>query len=232
MIALTSIENHVESRRALIVDALNRVAKYADPGIGQEQEVRLTRVLGILESMEVVFQGIRKNQNLSDAGKLEQFRQLAKEILGSLAFFFGAAKEADEAHARARGAIFAVPAMPQGHSEMKELLRAQEIRAWLRTLPRASVAFLFIKAVQNGDAETVRAIRTAPGAALLDDNLIERIVKENTEEERLTRLASLDVLRNELRDLSSMLRAWLEGYAEIKVQTAKIQPLPASAAAR
>ncbi|TKB74202.1 MAG: hypothetical protein E8D46_10145 [Nitrospira sp.] len=226
MIALTSIEDHVSSRRAMVADLLARSAKYQDEEVRQQQELRLARVLGILESMEVVFQGIRKNSNLSDAGKLEQFRQLAKEILGSLAWFFKDTVTADEAYVRAHGAILAVPAMPQGRSELADLLRAQEVRAWMRTLPRASVAFLFIKAVQNGDAEMIRAIRTAPGAALLDDNLIERIVKENTEEERLTRLASLDVLRNELRDLSSMLKSWLEGYKEITIVTPAITPAP------
>ena len=229
MIASTAIENHVASRKALIMDTLARSVKYADSDIREQLELLLTRALVILDSMQVAFDGIRKNQHLSDKGQWEQIRQLAADILGALDFFFVAAKEADVVYTRAYSQLLAIPAAATGRSELATLIREQEIRTWLRTQPLYTVMFAFIEAVRTGDQETQRAIRTAPGAPLLPEVLIERVVKDHitqTAEQRMIRVQSLDILRGELRDVSHMLKGWLEGYREVKVVTPPITPVP------
>ena len=227
-----AIEDHVSGRTAQLADLLNRSAKFRDDDIRTAQEIRLSRAIEMLDKMKAKSVLIRTNQHLSEMGMLEQLRQLAKDQLAAFAPLFKEAEVADETFVRANAQILAVPAAAEGRSELATLLREQELRGWIRGLPLASVLFVYIRAVEDNDIELIRAIRTSPGPALLTPDFVERVTKEHTQEERLTRLESLDILRKELRDISQMLKTWLLGYEEPKFPTPPIKQAPASMAAR
>jgi hypothetical protein len=228
-------EDHVGSRKAMLIDLLNRSAKFEDEDLRAQQELRLSRAIDILEKMREKSVGIRTNQNLSEKGVQEQLRQLAKDTLAALGPFFKEAETADATYIRAYGQLLKVPEAPEGRSELAVLMREQEIRTWLRTLALPSLMHTYIAAVRDNDVELIRALRNAPGSALLPPDFIERVARDHvktTQNDKLIRLEGLDILRQELRDVSNILKTWLMGYEPVTFPTPSIKQAPASMAAR
>lgn len=230
----TSIEDHVSSRKAMLEDLLARIAKYQDDDVRTGQEKRLVRNIEILDRMKQKANAIRTDTNLSEAGMATQLRQLAKATLGEFGPLFEAADSADKNYLSEYAELSKIPDAPAGRSEIATLLREQELRIWIRSLPLATVMMHYITAAQSGDTEFIRAVRTAPGPALLPVDFVERVERERlqmSQNDKLVRLESLDILRKELRGISEMLRNWLKGYEEVKFPEAVIkqgQPYMAS----
>lgn len=230
----TSIEDHVSSRKAMLEDLLARIAKYQDDDVRTGQEKRLVRNIEILDRMKQKANAIRTDANLSEAGMATQLRQLAKATLGEFGPLFEAADSAEKNYLNAYAELSKIPDVPAGRSEIATLLREQEIRTMARALPLHALMQNYLTAVRSGDMEFVRAIRTAPGPALLSVDFVERVERERlelTNGDKLVRLESLDILRKELRGIAEMLRNWLKGYEEVKFPTAEIkqgQPYMAS----
>ena len=213
------IEDHVSSRKAMFEHLLANTAKYEDPDLRAGQEKRLRQNIEILDRMQQKANTIRKDVNLSEAGMATQQRHLMKASLGEFAPLFEAADNLDQAYIREYAELSKVPDAPAGRSELATLLREQEIRAWAHSLTMPGLMLHYYTAVQNGDAEFVRAVRTAPGPALLPIEYVERVERERLQmiqKDKLARLESLDTLRKELRGLSVMIQNWLNGYEEVK----------------
>jgi hypothetical protein len=232
MIGISVNEDHVGSRLALLKDTLARIEKFKDETVRVPHEVRLVRAIDVLSEMQTEATAIRTDPHLSEKGQAERFRASAKATLLKLRFFFEAAKSAEQEYLKSRAALYQVPKAPEGRSELDDLLRAQEVRTWLRSLPLSSRMFAYLSAVQRGDVEIVRAVRTTPGEPLLALEFIERVARDAAPEDSRTHVENLDLLRQELADLSNMLKNWLDGYEEPKFSTPGRTPLPASAAAR
>jgi hypothetical protein len=231
----TAIEDHVSSRIGVLQDLLARSAKYQDDDVRAAQEKRLQRDIEILERMKQRANAIRTNETLSEKGMAEQLLQVARGTLKELSPLFDEADKADKRYIREYSEMTSVPELPAGKNEVVVLMREQELRQWLRTLPLESLMHLFIAAVQKGDVEFVRAVRTAPGPALLSADFIERVAKDHiamTQKDKLVHLEGLDLVRQELREVSQMLKNWLLGYEPLQSTALPTKSLPASAAAR
>lgn len=230
----TSIEDHIGSRKAMLEDLLARIAKYQDDDIRTGQEKRLRQYIGILDGMKQQADAIRTDANLSEAGMATQMRSLAKDTLGAFGPLFDAADATEKNYHDQYAELSKIPDAPAGRSEIASLLREQELRVWIRSLPLPAIMLHYITAAQSGDTEFIRAVRTAPGPVLLPLEFVERVERERlqiAQKDKLALLESLDILRKELRGLAEMLRNWLKGYEEVKFPAAVIkqgQPYMAS----
>jgi hypothetical protein len=77
---------------------------------------------------------------------------------------------------------------------------------------------VYAMAVERGEAEIIRAVKRVPGRPLIPGEIIERVDRQHIEQAKpkeSLRLQSLDVLRQELRTIASMLQGWLGGYQSV-----------------
>jgi hypothetical protein len=193
------------------------VAKIQDDGIREGYETTLRKAIEILDAMEKAVDAIRTNAALSEQGMALKIVELAKTTLKEFAWLFSKADDAESAYTRLRAILFALPDAPKGFSELELALREQELRTWLRSLPQPECMKVYMLAVEQGEMETIRAVKRAPARPLVPLEIIERVDREHIEQTKpkeSLRLQSLDVLRLELRAIASMLQGWLGSYGQ------------------
>lgn len=202
---------------------LDRVSSIEDPDVREAQVARLRKVADVLEQHAVQENAISVNANLSQKGQEAALAQLAQATRQKLGFLPKSAVEADATYGRAEALVLAAPDAPKGVNEIVQYLRESEIRAYLRSLSPAERMAKYLVAVQQDQAELIRAFRLAPGEPLIPDDLRERATRERieaTKPKQFGQLQSLDVVRSQLHELSDTLVNWLRGYgAEIKFPT-------------
>lgn len=214
-----AIENPVGSRKAMLLQWLTFIPKVQDDGIREGYETTLRKAIEILDVMEKAVDAIRMNATLSEQGMGQKIAELAKATLKEFTWLFSKADDAEVAYTRLHAVLFALPDAPKGFTEIELALREQYLWTWLQSLSEAERMKVYTMAVERGEAEIIRAIKRVPGRPLIPGEIIERFDREHIEQAKpkeSLRLQSLDVLRQELRTIASMLQGWLGGYQSVR----------------
>lgn len=212
-----SIVNPVSSRKAMLLQWQTFIAKIHDDGIREGYETTLRKAIEILDAMEKAVDAIRTNAALSEQGMGQKIDELAKATLKDFTWLFSKADEAAAAYTRLHAVLFALPDALKGFTEIELAFREQELRIWLRSLSASECMKVYALAVEQDEMETIRAIKRAPGRPLIPLEISERVDREHIEQTKpkeYLRLQSLDVLRQELRAIASMLQGWLGSYGQ------------------
>lgn len=201
---------------------LDRLASIVDDGMRETQLDTLRKVNEILQMHAEQENSISVDRRLSEKGQEEKVIELAKSTLAKLKFLSEREIEADMAYTRLEAVIFTIPKAPEGN-EVVQFLREQEIRSFLRGFTPAERMLRYIQAVERDDKDMIRAFRLAPGESLIPNDIRERVDRERHEQTNpsgVTKLSSLDVMRQQLHELNDSLVQWLRGYgAQIKFET-------------
>ncbi|MDP1948721.1 MAG: hypothetical protein Q8L77_14610 [Nitrospirota bacterium] len=212
-----AIVNPVSSRKAMLRQWQTFIAKVEDDGIREGYETTLRKAIEILDGMEKAVDAIRTNAALSEQGIGEKINELAKATLKDFTWLFSKADEAEAAYTRLHAVLFALPDAPKGFTEIELALREQELRTWLRSLSEPECMKVYTMAIPQGETEIIRAFKRAPGRPLILLEIVERVDREHIEQTKpkeSLRLQSLDVLRQELRAIATMLQGWLGSYGQ------------------
>lgn len=222
-----AIENPVPSRKGMLLQWLTFISKIHDDGIRGGYETTLRKAIEILDVMEKAVDVIRMNATLSEQGMGQKIAELGKATLKEFTWLFSKADEAEVAYTRLRAVLFALPDAPKGFTELELALREQYLWTWLQSLSEAECIKVYAMAVERGEVEIIRAVKRVPGRPLIPGEIIERVDREHIEQAKTKeylRLQSLDVLRQELRTIASMLQGWLGSYGqEVKFPTPVIK---------
>lgn len=213
-----AIENPVGSRKAMLLQWLTFIVKVQDDGIREGYETTLRKAIEILDVMEKAVDVIRMNAALSEQGMGQKIAELAKATLKEFTWLFSKADDAEVAYTRLHAVLFALPDAPKGFTEIELALREQYLWTWLQSLSEAERMKVYAMAVERGEAEIIRAVKRVPGRPLIPGEIIERVDRQHIEQAKpkeSLRLQSLDVLRQELRTIASMLQGWLGGYQSV-----------------
>lgn len=200
---------------ALLRELLKQVSRIANDDLRDVYLGDLRKVTDILEAHAVQENAISVDTNLSDAGQQAKIVELAKETLKKLRFLLSKADDTAGAYNRLEALLLAVPDAPKNQNELITYLREQEIRTWLRSLSAPDRMQKYQLAVQQENAETIRALRLAPGEPLIAKDIQDRFDREHlerTKPQEMLRLHSLGVIRDELHALAVQLFRWLQGY--------------------
>jgi len=195
---------------------LDYVLRVEDEAIREAYTADLKQAEEALSAMQQEERKIATNADLSAAGQTKAMIELAQATVKRLAFLGQRAKTVGQAYDAEHADLLALPPAPKGEPVVA-YLREQEVRTYLRSLTLSQVMTAYIKAVENGDNETIRAIKLSPGAPLIDASFIERVDIEQgqlTKTARWTRLQSLEARRDGLRSLNDQVQAMLGGYGK------------------
>ncbi len=174
------------------------------------------RVQAIVQRVDERFQPVAadveklfNNPRLTDEGKLAEALKIGPSVVGQFQNIANARGQADQAKARLEQFVFGpLTDAPKGN-ELVQALRDQEIRS---SIGKKEAMASFLRAVDTGDLETVRALLLAPGPAWLTDEIIRR-GKESfalrTNPEAWERIQYVEVLRDTLRVLAEAIAKWL-----------------------
>jgi hypothetical protein len=200
---------------AVLKELLNRVSRIASADVRERFVVALRKALEILEVHAVQENAISVDTSLSQTGQEAKIVALAKDTLQKLRWLLVMADDAGAAYTRLEALLLAVPDAPKAVNELIQFFRESEIRTWLRSMTAPERMGKYALAVQQDDADTIRAFRLAPGEPLIPHDIQDRFDRERlevTKPNELVRLQSLEILRDELQALAKLLFSWLEGY--------------------
>lgn len=212
-----SIVNPVPSRKAVLLRYQEQIATIEDDGIREGYEPTFPKAIAILDGMEKAVDAIRTNTTLSEKGMELKIVELAKATLKEFGWLFSKDDVAEAAYTRLRAILFALPDAPKGFTELELAFREQHLWTWLRSVPQPEAMQIYAMAVQHGETEIIRAIKRVPGRPLIPADFVERVDREHIEQTKpkeYLRLQSLDVLRQQLRTIATMLQGWLGSYGQ------------------
>jgi hypothetical protein len=206
MIAGNIVAGKCESLRSAVRQLLDHLVVIADEDIRANYQQGLTKMDAVLESGVASERKVQSDGNLSPAGKMAEMLQIWRDTLRELEFVGEKAATIKGSAASLRADLFRLPDAPKGQEAVVTLSYEQEIRGHLRTLSEPQRMQEYARAVNNGDAQTIRAFRLAPGQALIPSGFRERIDQESMEikeRKRWARLESLETLAGQLSSLSN-----------------------------
>lgn len=178
----------------------------AEPGPTSDFETVTRTVLQDLTRFDALEQEILKNDALSETGqKLQQNELIEKAMTESLNQLVNVAERLDGQYSESEKRLMELPESTAGSNEVVAHLREAEIRAQLLTLSTPERMAAYGRAVQEGNADVIRAVRRA-AMPIIDKEYQQRVDRESLE---LTKpqpwryLQAIDNDRSVLRSLAN-----------------------------
>ena len=167
---------------------------------------------------------IQMDVDLSDEGRRKAMTKVVGRSVAALSFVQKHAVTKRAAFDEAQRQLSALP--KSSDDPIVEYLRSMEIRQQLRTLAIAERMRVFLAAVEQNNANIVRAVNTAPaGEVLIPKDFLARVEQERVEQtqpKEWRRLQTLDFVAEKLQILAGSIEGILGSYGNVPVFKAPV----------
>jgi len=198
----TLLRHYLEQPNAVGLDAESR-------------DIWLATLTKTAPSVDVVALEVNATMNdltLTQQGQMQKLMKVGPHAVPMFANVGIVLSQADQAQTRLRALAFgALTARPKGDAT-EAFGREREARDFLRTMSHSEKNSAFLKAVDTQDLEVVRAMLTAPGGAMVSDEIRargEEAYAKRTNPAVLDKLKAVAVLREQLTVLATQVAQWL-----------------------
>lgn len=177
-----------------------------DPDLLEGMHKFLTGLLDLLQMFEGREKKILTDPHLTGGGRQVQLAKLLDELLQEMRILPRKLEDLDVQYNDLSRSLFALPPAPKEENPVITEMREQELRRSLSKMSEGERMAMYTKAVHEGQADVIRAIRRSPGFSMLKDEYSKRVDREQVQRaqpKEWLRLQSFDEYRQTVRVLAN-----------------------------